>query len=398
MDWTLPPAALNGLLGGLQAAQLAQRDALHALGLAPDSHGQPAWPFESRIAGEMLAMDAGHARRVVISAACLALAGLALAVSLGWRRARPGLWLLALAALLLAPWPPSGLLFAPATPTSFHASPSGFSAQGIVRGQALYAQHCLRCHGADGRGEGPDAPGLVMWPPTLNGSLLWKRLEGELFWRVRHGMRGRNGQPTMPGADPLLSDAQVWEMLDFLQAQAAGQTLKESAAWAYPVRLPDGPVRCLRGNRPTARSLAGQRLRVVVPPAGASASATTAPADDPRLVTLRMRLPGQPANGANPECEMAGAAPATALSLVLGVPPENLPGYQLMVDRQGWLRAVGKPGQAGWSEDDLVCRAAAAPGPASAAPSADGLDGLIRRMDAEPVRLLRGGFAHQGDS
>ena len=35
MDWTLSPAALNSLLAGLQAAQLALRAALHALGLAP---------------------------------------------------------------------------------------------------------------------------------------------------------------------------------------------------------------------------------------------------------------------------------------------------------------------------------------------------------------------------
>ena len=91
---------------------------------------------------------------------------------------------------------------------------------------------------------------------------------------------------------------------------------------------------------------------------------------------------------------MQGAAAATSLSLIVGVPAVELPGYQVLVDRQGWLRAVGKPGQAGWSEDDLVCRVGAAPQARSALPAADGLDGLIRRMDGEPVRLLRGGFPH----
>ena len=38
-----------------------------------------------------------------------------------------------------------------------------------------------------------------------------------------------------------------------------------------------------------------------------------------------------------------------------------------------------------------MCRASTV---ASAAPTADGLDGLIRRMDDEPVQLLRGGFQH----
>jgi hypothetical protein len=178
-------------------------------------------------------------------------------------------------------------------------------------------------------------------------------------------------------------------VLDFLQAQAAGQTLMESGIWANPVRMPDGPVRCLRGNRATVRSLAGQRLRVAVPVAGAPALA-----EDPRLVTLQLTVPGTLDAPADPECEMAGSAAATALSLVLGVPAGELPGYQALVDRQGWLRAVGKPGQAGWSEDDLVCRSGGKPEPGSAAPAADGLDGLIRRMDGEPVRLLRGGFVH----
>lgn len=389
MDWTLSPAGLNGLLGGLQEAQLALRAALHALGFAPDIYGQPAWPFESRIAGEMLVMDAGHARSVVVSGACLALAALALAVSLFWRRARLGLCVATLAALLLAPWPSLSLLLTPATPTSFHVSQGGFSAQGIVRGQGIYEHHCLRCHGADGRGEGPDASSLAMWPPTLNGSLLWKRMEGELFWRVRHGLQGRDGRPTMPGFAQKLSDAQVWDVLDFLQAQAAGQTLKEAGVWTNPVRLPDAPVRCQRGNRASARSLAGQRLRVLVPAARAPVLA-----DDPRLVTLQMRVPGSLNAMAEPECEMQGAAAATSLSLILGVQAEQLPGYQLIVDRQGWLRAVSQPGQAGWSEDELVCRAGGAPQARSAVPAADGLDGLIRRMDAEPVRLLRGGFPH----
>ena len=393
MDGLLPPGWPGDLLAGLQQAQLALRAALHALGLAPDLHGQPAWPFAWRIAGEMLALDAGHARRVAASLACLALAVLALALALFWRRARPALGALALAALLLAPWPQAGLLLAPATPTSFHASPSGFTAEGIVRGQRLYAQQCLRCHGPDGRGEGPDTPALAMWPPTLNGSLLWKRMEGELFWRVRHGLAGRDGRPTMPGLGGQPSDVQVWELLDFLQAQAAGQTLRESGAWAQPVRLPDGPVRCLRGNRRTARSLAGQRVRLEVPLAGAPA-----PADDPRLVTLQLALPlslsGAPPAPPGPDCEMAGAAARAALALVLGVALDALPGHQVMVDRQGWLRAVGRPGRAGWSEDDLVCRSEARPAPGVAAPAADGLDGLIRRMDAEPVRPVRGGFAH----
>ncbi|MGO4611376.1 cytochrome c, partial [Variovorax sp. 2RAF20] len=50
---------LNNLLAGLQAAQLALLRLCHALGLTGDSHGQPAWPWARRIAGETLLIDPG---------------------------------------------------------------------------------------------------------------------------------------------------------------------------------------------------------------------------------------------------------------------------------------------------------------------------------------------------
>ncbi|SDP41934.1 Cytochrome c, mono-and diheme variants [Rhodoferax sp. OV413] len=385
MAWSLPAEGLNLLLTALLQAQLGLRAVLHALGLAPDIHGQPAWPFAYRIAGEMLALEPGHARRVVICIACLLLAGLSLLVSLAWRRARPGLWVLAAAVLLLAPWPEPHLLLAPAVPTSLHASPTGFTAQAIVRGQRVYQQQCVRCHGADGRGEGVEAAQLPMWPPTLNGSLLWKRLDGELFWRVRHGMRARDGSSTMPGFGPPLShlsDTQVWEVLDYLQAHAAGQMLQESGAWTYPVRMPDAAVQCRHQPPRTLHSLDGQRLRVVADAASVQ--------DDPRLVTVNLAT-----NASDPECQANTPELRSSLALVLGVQPAQLAGHQLLVDRDGWLRARGQPGQADWSASDLVCRSGAAPvALASTAAAGDGLDGLIRRMDFEPVRLLRGGFPH----
>lgn len=397
----MSPELLNGLLEGLHSAQQGLRTVLHALGLVPEVHGQPAWPMDHRMAAEMLVVDAGHARRVLLSMLCAGGAALAVALSLPWRRARWPLWVLSAVLLLVAPWPQAHLLLAPAVPTSLHQSPTGFAAEGIVRGQAVYQQHCVRCHGADGRGEGPDAAQLAQWPPNLNGALLWKRLDGELFWRVREGMHNRAGVVTMPGMGDALRDDQIWEVLDYLQAHAAGQMLRESGTWDRPVRLPGMAVRCRSGRVRHSSDLVGQRVRVVV------ASQGTPPvADDPRLVTL---VAGTLPAGTDAECQPQGSAPALAaveqaLALVLGVPAAELPGYQLIVDRNGWLRARGQPGKAGWSEDDLVCRSGmvSAPGDrpgtgaveAAAMAQVDGLQNLIRRMDAEPVRLLRGGFPH----
>lgn len=388
----MSPDLLNGLLEGLHAAQQGLRVLMHALGLAPEVHGQPGWPLAHRIAAEMLVVDAGHARRVLGSLACMGIALVLLAVALPWRRARWPLVALAATVLVLAPWPKAHLLLAPAVPTSLHQSPTGFRAAGIVRGQTTYQQHCVRCHGTDGRGEGPDAPQLVQWPPNLNGALLWKRLDGELFWRVREGMHNRAGVPTMPGTGAALSDQQIWEVLDYLQARAAGQMLRESGTWERPVRLPAMAVQCRQGRARHSVDLVGQRVRVAVAGPGVPTVA-----DDPRLVTLVVG-PG----GTDSECRPQADQHAVdqALALVLGIPAAELPGYQLIVDRAGWLRARGQPGQAAWSEDDLVCRPATVPQAPTARPVAamagqgDGLEALIRRMDAEPVRLTRGGFPH----
>ena len=389
----MSPDLLNGLLEGLHAAQQGLRALLHALGLAPEIHGQPGWPLAHRIAAETLLVDAGHARRVLGSLACAGVALALLAVALAWRRARWPLAVLAITVLVLAPWPQAHLLLAPAVPISLHQSPTGFRAAGIVRGQASYQQHCVRCHGTDGRGEGPDAPQLVQWPPNLNGALLWKRLDGELFWRVREGMHNRAGVPTMPGT--ALTDEQIWDVLDYLQAHAAGQMLRESGTWDRPVRLPGMVLDCRQGRSRQSRDLVGQRVRVAVAGPGVAPVA-----DDPRLVTL---VAGTLPPGSDPECQPQGELQAVeqALALVLGIPAAELPGYQLIVDRAGWLRARGQPGKTAWSEDDLVCRSTTVPrvppdGPVAGAAAAqgDGLEALIRRMDAEPVRLTRGGFPH----
>lgn len=385
---------VNGLLEALYAVQLALRDAWHALGLSGSVADQPAWPFARRLAAERLLIEPGHARRVVTTLACVAGAALllltALVLTLARRRVRAR-WLLGLVAgagalLLLAPWPHSALLWAPAVPTSLHRTPVAFSTQSIAQGQAVFIQHCAQCHGADARGEGPLASQLALWPPNLAGGLLWKRLEGELFWRIRHGMRdARSGAETMPAA-PALSDAQIWSVLDFLQARASGQMLREMGAWERPVRLPASTLDCRYGGQRSSDSLRGQRLQLVL-----ASGTSAAPQEDPRWVTVVLGAPGA---GPGAECLAQDRALLPALALLLGVTPQEAPGHRLLVDKDGWLRARSLPGQAAWSEEDLICRTEAAPAPSAGAPAAPGIDGLLRRMDADRMQLVRAGYPH----
>ncbi|MFT3800089.1 MAG: cytochrome c [Burkholderiaceae bacterium] len=391
---------LSPLIAGLHALQSYALQALAALGLVDTVAGQPGWPFDWRLSGDNLVADAPNARRLAAVVVALMIAvGLAGIALVGRRHRR---WLLgaAVALPLLVPWPDRSVVLVPAHPTSFHRSPTGFSAQAIVAGQALYTAHCAACHGADGRGDGPAAGRQPVWPPDFIGPLLWRRADGDLFWHIRDGVVDRHGRQTMPGFGPVLGDAGIWQVIDFLKAQSAGQSLRLTGAWRQPVRLPASTIDCAGESSSSAGPpWRGQRLRVVAP-----ADDRPLPIEDPRLVTIALLAPtggGTAPTGARPDadCRIDDASAWTALTLVTGGEPPA--GRQWLVDRAGWLRAVSTPGSVGWSDEDLVCRSA--PGArddatAGARPDRrrglDGLGRLLAAIDADPVRVIDGVRTH----
>ncbi len=388
----LPDAAwLNLLIEALQTLQLQLLRLLDALGLVAHAHGQPAWPWAERLSGENLLIDLGQARRLGVSVVLLGLSLLVLVVALLWRRRR--IWLLGAAVLpvVLAPWPDAHVVLVPAHPTSFQQHATGFSAESIARGRMLYAQDCVACHGSDGRGQGPLAASQLVWPPNLAGPLLWRRADGDLLWRVLHGTRDRHGAQTMPGFQGRLSESDAWALIDFMKAQAAGESLRVAGVWAQPVSPPDMAVRCDGKPVRMLSSWRGQRLRIVAASDNASALL-----EDPRLVTVLLEpRPGLASNAHERSIACVADSPAAWEAFSLIAATEKLEGTQLLVDRQGWLRARGEPGKSAWSDDDLLCRAETASGTTTIpAAAADGLGALIARMDAQPVRFVKGGFVH----
>ncbi|MCU9954546.1 cytochrome c [Burkholderia sp. BKH01] len=386
-DWAL------AFLQLLYRAQIALARVLHAVGLTGDADGQAAWPWMHRIALETLRIDAGLTRQLAFAGTATALAVMLACVALASRKWRFASAIAALAIAWFAPWPPSSLWLAPAVPTSFQRDPAPFSVSNVMRGAHLYAQHCAACHGADGRGEGPLAATLSHWPPTFAGSLLARRLDGELFWRVRHGTRDAQGAPTMPGFAATLGPQDTWAVLDYLKALSAGSGAQAEGAWPVPVPLPALDVRC-GGAAPQPLDLwrAGQRVRIIALAPGAAP-----PPEDARWQTLLVTARGvavPSATGTRANCVASTPDAWLAFATIAGVAPDALGGTQLLADRRGWLRARALPGSAGWSDADLLCRSDAAARPAVAAANGDPLTALLLRVDAEPVRDVQAGLPH----
>lgn len=406
LDWN---ACINVLLSLMQAGQHALLHVLSALGLAQDVEGQPGWPFATRLSGEVMLIDRGVARALMLA---LAASGSALVLAilglLARHRLRLVSWGLAAALAWLAPWPERSLLTHAATPTSFHDSPTRFADASIVRGERLYVQQCASCHGANGRGDTPLGLSLATAPPNLAGPLLWRRADGDLLWAVRHG------KGAMP-AFAQLSASDAWALIDYMKANAAGISLRETGIWQQPVRLPSLRMECGHASLHDAGQWQGQRVRVVLAQAGAAA-----PLEDPRLQSLLLDPQHLAATAGQPglptiDCRNTDQQAWRALQIITGTPATQMGGLQLIADRDGWLRArkSASDSAAGWSDADMLCRSPLAaqdtnPGKSGLLTVAagvnqasgkrdvaqQGLDRLIAAMDAEPVRFIKGGFVH----
>lgn len=85
--------------------------------------------------------------------------------------------------------------------------------QSLVRGQSLYAGHCLRCHGEKLRGDGPD--GADLDPPPAN--LIEHaphHTDGDFAYRIR------TGRGPMPAFKEVLDERDIWHLVNFLKDEA----------------------------------------------------------------------------------------------------------------------------------------------------------------------------------
>jgi putative copper export protein/mono/diheme cytochrome c family protein len=302
----------------------------------PAAHIAPVWPFSWQFSLATVNEDPDFRQEVAISLGAIGAAVVLMVAALLWRRFRlVALAILALAAVLRGP--SLKLLTAEAYPTSFQTSPTGFSTASIARGQVLFGQDCAACHGAGGEGNGPAASGLRIKPADLTMPHLWAHTDGEMFWWLTHGIDDPEGGLAMPGFAASLPVDDRWALIDYIRAHNAAVAMQQEAAFDVPVRAPAVSIRCAGVAASYVADLLGYAIHVVtgdeIPPRSGMA-----------IVTLDLRDGVVPAPGT---CVATDPAAWQAYAVLADLPPDKLAGAEFLIDANGWLRAVHRPGSAG---------------------------------------------------
>lgn len=86
--------------------------------------------------------------------------------------------------------------------------------EAVARGEALFMQNCVRCHGTTGKGDGPEAAGLRPPPADLRAHVPLHDDEG-LFTFISKGVRGT----AMPPFEGTLSEQERRDIVAFLREE-----------------------------------------------------------------------------------------------------------------------------------------------------------------------------------
>jgi putative copper export protein/mono/diheme cytochrome c family protein len=297
----------------------------------PATHVQPVWPFPWR--PSTVAWDEPELRAELVRLLIAVAAGtLLIGINLAFRRFL--VLAVCVAAIGVAPFLPAlELLLVEAYPSSYARSTTGFSVTAIMRGQTLFGQQCAVCHdpmiGSGGTGD-------------LTAPHIWGHLDGELFWWVTSGVNDPEGAALMPAFGSMLSEDDIWALIDFIHARNVGTQAIATGKWSPPVPAPATPLNCDGGEADSLADIGAHDLLIAaeadppVPPARGTGSIPGA-----ETIRLVRDAAGTPREG---ECVAATPAAWEAWRVLSGVPRERFGGWRALVDSQRWLRAWLPPG------------------------------------------------------
>jgi mono/diheme cytochrome c family protein len=93
------------------------------------------------------------------------------------------------------------------------SSPVASSAAELAKGRSLYQTKCDSCHGADGRGHGPDSDPDHPAGDLTDGSAAARNPDGVLFYKIWNG----RAKPKMPAMKLDLTREDVWRVVAYVK-------------------------------------------------------------------------------------------------------------------------------------------------------------------------------------
>jgi putative copper resistance protein D len=177
------------------------------------------WPFPFRFSMSAT-WEESNVQEMVFSGAVLfliALGMLWLGIKNNWSRTKrilvPAMLGMSSMAIALPP------LAIEAFPETYLKPSVPFDTASISNGSRLFAEHCVSCHGPQGKGTGvisgpdiKDPTDLLTEPHTV------KYTVGNVFHWLSHGIPGT----AMPGFSATLSDEDRWDLINYLHALSRG--------------------------------------------------------------------------------------------------------------------------------------------------------------------------------
>ncbi len=91
------------------------------------------------------------------------------------------------------------------------------SPESLARGRQMYERHCLVCHGAQGRGNGPVGRQFVPQPMELNIDYVQLQPDGQIFYTISHG------SIAMPFYRQAIAAEDRWHLVNFIK-EVFGET------------------------------------------------------------------------------------------------------------------------------------------------------------------------------
>ncbi len=90
-------------------------------------------------------------------------------------------------------------------------NPIAISPESLARGREMYETHCIVCHGALGRGNGPVGQKFVPQPMELNLDYVQLQPDGQLFYTISHGSLA------MPFYRQAIVAEDRWHLVNFIK-------------------------------------------------------------------------------------------------------------------------------------------------------------------------------------